>query len=177
MAQAQGKYQEAAREGRLFDAANQSAAALTAAFATTYTGLVISNPVSNTKLVSLLKCGFTLSVVASAATTIGLMTGANPTAQIAASITPRTCYVGSGNTGTARVSASVDLAGATPVLDRIFAQVGTLATTGTAVNPTCEIELDGSILLAPGAYCAFYSTSAFTAAFYGYFLWEEIPLT
>ena len=160
----------------MFVAANQSAAALTAGFATTYTGLLLSNPPTSRVNLVLQKCGYTLSVVASAATAIGLMTGNNPTTPLTGSITPRPKNVGSGINAVGLVMASATLTGATPVLEQVFAQVGTLAVTGFAVNPSFDIDLDGSMILTPGAYVAFWSAAAITAAFYGYFMWEEVPL-
>ena len=174
VAQASGKYIEAVKEGHVFVGANQAAAALTAGFATTYTGLVLSNPRTSQVNLALLRAGFTLSAVASAASAIGLMTGINPTTEIVASITPRNRLVG-GPAGSARVSASVDLTGGVPVLEQLLTQLGTLATTGQAIGQLAEIDLDGSLILPPGAYVAFWSAAAFTAAFWGSFMWEEIP--
>lgn len=172
--QAGGKYMEATREGRVFVAANQAAAALTAAFATTYTGLVLSNPPSSPVNLVLLRAGFALSVVASAQTTIGLMTGCNPTTPIAVSIVPRNRLVG-GVGSQARVSASTDFTGGVPVLEQLLAQVGTGATTVFGIGSPSEYDIDGSLILQPGCYVAFYSTAAFTAAFLGSFMWEEVP--
>jgi hypothetical protein len=169
-----GKYYEAVKLGRVYVVANQAAVALTAAFATTYTGLLISNPVGSNVNLVMMNVAFSLSVVASAATVIGLMTGANPTTAIAAGLTPRNRLIG-GAAGVARASASCDLTGAVPVLEQPIAQVGTLATTGTQIGNVASLDLEGSMIVTPGGYVAIYSFAANTAVALCSFMWEEVP--
>lgn len=172
VAQGSGKYTEGVREGRVFVAANQAAVALTAAMATTYTGLVLGNPTTSSIDVVLYQFGYTFTVAApTAATVIGLMTGTG--ASIAGSITPRNRYVG-GAAAVAQVDDGCTLPG-TPVLEMVFGQVGTLATTGTAVGPCTLVEIDGSLILPPGAFVAAYSFAANTACAIFSFMWEEVP--
>jgi len=172
VAQSGGKYTEAVREGRVFVAANQAAVALTAAMATTYTGLVLANPSTSNKDIVLLRLGFTFTVAVPTATVIGLMTGAG-TSGIASAITPRNRYIG-GSAAVGIVDDGATLPG-TPVLEQVFAQGGTVATTGQAVGNVSEIDLDGSLIVTPGNFVAVYSFAACTASFIGSFMWEEVP--
>lgn len=170
--QSGGKYTEAVREGRVFVASNQAAVALTAAMATTYTGLVLGNPTTSPKDIVLLRFGWTFTIAApTAASVIGLMTGTG--ASIVGSITPRNRYVG-GAAGYGQVDDACTLPG-TPVLEQVFSQIGTEATTAGKVGDVTEIDLDGSLILPPGAFVAAYSFAANTACAIFSFMWEEVP--
>lgn len=170
VSQGTGKYTEVARAGRLFVAANQAAVAVTAAMATSYTGLVLGNPTTSNTDIILHRFGYSLTVaLPTAATVIGLMTGTG--ASVAGSITPRNRLVG-GVAAVGQVDDACTLPG-TPVLEQVFSQVGTLATTGTQVGPNTEIDLDGSLILPPGAFVAAYSFAANTACAIFSFMWEE----
>jgi len=172
VAQSAGKYVEAVREGRVFVAANQAAVALTAALATTYTGLVLVNPSNSGKDVVMLRFGYSFSVAVPTATVIGLMTGEG-TSGIASAITPRNRLMGGGPSSMI-VDNGATLPG-TPVLEQVFGQGHTLATTGTAAGPITDIDLDGSLIVTPGSFVAVYSFAACTASFIGSFMWEEVP--
>jgi hypothetical protein len=167
-----GKYTEAVREGRMFVAANQAAVALTAAMATTYTGLVLANPSTSNKDLIMHRFGFSFSVAVPTATVIGLMTGIG-TSGIVSAITPRNRLMG-GAASVGIVDDGATLPG-TPVLEQVFAQAGTLATTGTQVGPVTDIDLDGSLIVTPGNFVAVYSFAACTASFIGSLMWEEVP--
>lgn len=169
------KYREPVFQGRCYVAANQAAVATTAAMATTWTGLLVSNPVGSTVNIVLLRFGYANTVAVPTATVIGLMTGVTPTAAIDAGITPRNCKVG-GAAGQGRADNSHDLSGGVPVLERVFGGAGTLATTGYSNSPQQDVDLDGCIILPPGAYCATYSFAANTAAWIFSFMWEEVPI-
>ena len=172
MSQLHGRYYEAAYRRSLFVIANQAAVATTEALTTTWTGLLVGNPTTNTaNNLVLLGFGYAQTVVASAATTIGIMTGTGAT--VTASLTPRNCYVGGASTN-ALSNAGQTLPG-TPVLERVFASVGTLATTGYGTQPMSYFPLDGSLILPAGAFVANYSTAANTAAWLFFFLFEEVP--
>ena len=121
-----------------------------------------------------MRFGFSLTVVASAATVIGLMTGFTPTTAIAASIAPRNRLV-NGPAGYARANASVDFTGGVPVLEQVYNQVGSGATTGNGPGNSTEFDLDGSMIIPPGGYVAVYSFAAITAAAICSFMWEEVP--
>ncbi len=167
-----GKYTEATLAGRMFVASNQAAVALTAEFATTYTGLVIENPIGSRKNIILHQVSWASTVATPTATAIGLMTGADA-GDAASAITPRNRFKGSSNSSVAIVDNGCTLTG-TPVLEQLFTTAWTEATTaGTLGNPNVAY-LDGSLILGPGYYAAIYSKAANTAAFLFSFLWEEV---
>jgi len=176
--QSTGKYAEAVRNGRVYTACNQAAVALTAAMATTYTGLVLFNPSTSGKDYVLLKFGYSFTIAAPTATVMGLMTGTVVTAatmDAASAITPRNAYVGTANGSAAIVDNACTLNG-TPVLERVFGQAGTLATTGTQLGSVTEVDIDGSLIIKPNSYVAVYSFAANTAAAICYFVWEEVDV-
>jgi hypothetical protein len=166
-----GKYRDAAEAGRLYVACNQAAVALTAAMATTYTGLVLSNPSTSAKNFVLCGCGYATTIAVPTATAIGLMTGVNA-GDAAAAITPRNRLIG-GAASVAVVDNGCTLVG-TPVLEQVFGTAWTEATTAGTVGPKNWIDLEGSLVVPPGAYAAFYSTAANSAAFLCWFMWEEV---
>jgi len=169
------RYEADVEAGCVFVAANQAAVALTAAMATTYTGLVLFNPLTSTKNLIMLGCGYALTVATPTATALGLMTGTVVTAatmDAAAAITPRNRLVGSTVPSVAIVDNGCTLNG-TPVLEQVFGHSWTEATTAGSTGPSNWVDLDGSMIIQPGSYVAFYSFAANTAAFILSFLWKE----
>jgi hypothetical protein len=171
------KYADAVLAGRVFVACNQAAVAVTAAMATTYTGFVLFNPAASTVNLVLLRFGYSFTIAApTAATVIGLMTGTVVTAatmDAAAAITPRNRLVGSTIASQAIVDNACTLNG-TPVLEQVFGQVGTGATTVPLVAQINEVDLDGSMIIKPGSYVAAYSFAANTASAIFSMMWEEV---
>ena len=168
-----GKFADAALNGRMFVAANQAAVALTAAFATSYTGLVIENPVGSGKNIILHEVSYASTIATPTATALGLMTGADA-GDAAAVIVPRNrLKSASAATSVAIVDNACTLVG-TPVLEELFTTAWSEATTaGTLAQPN-RVRLDGSLIITPGYYAAVYSAAANTAAFLFSFLWEEV---
>lgn len=164
-----GKYKDATAAGRVFVAANQAGVAMSANFTLAYTGLVLSNPVASGKNFTLLEAGFAYTLAASAVTIIGIMTGIDA-GDAAAAIVPRNRLKG-GPASVAVVDNGCTLVGV-PVLEQVFAQISTVATTG-ANGITSRHDLEGSLILTPGYYAAFYSFAANTTGPICYFMWEE----
>lgn len=174
----QGRLFEANLRGLLFNAANQAGAVTTVGLATTYTGLCLSNPVGNNKNVVLTGVGYAFPVAPAAAVVVGLMTGFSGSAQVTHTTpgTPRTSYIGAGAVPTALVDTAATLS-ATPVIERILGKVDTGAITVDTQGAVTNIPIEGGIILAPGAFVAFYTSSvANTAGFFGSFQWMELPL-
>ena len=145
---------------------------------TTYTGLCLSNPIASTVNVVLNKVGWTMLVANAAAAAVGLMTGYHASTNVTHTtpVTPRTQkYTGSGG-GTALLDSSATLP-ATPTLNTILGGGTTAAIT---TSPACVgglVDLDGSIILVPGAFVALYtSTASGTASMAISFTWEEVPV-
>lgn len=166
-----GKYYEQTYRRGMFVIANQAVVTTSAALTTTFTGLVLGNPTTST--VNLVLQSFGCAQVAvGAAAAVGIMTGTGAT--ITASLTPRNRYVG-GASANALANAGQTLPG-TPVLEQVFGSVGSLATTGYALQNGLYIDLAGSLILPPGAFVATYTTVATTSSLIFSFSWEEVPV-
>ncbi len=162
---------EAALEGRLFRVANQAGVATTAALATTWTGLCVSNPSTSGKNAILHEFGWAQTVAGSADGAIGLML-----ATIAAPASNITIQGGKmGGTGSVMIADD----GATlvsPALIGVYGSLGTLEVTGYGSLPPNVIDAKGKIIIPPGYTLATYSTKATTASLIHHFVWEERPV-
>jgi hypothetical protein len=167
--QLHGRYYEQAFRQNMWAVANQAAVSTTAALATTWTGLAVSNPAgSGVNLVfNKFVCAQFAAGVAGA---IGLMTG---TGAAAGSLVPRNRMVG-GPSSKAVASAGATIA--TPVLELVFAQVGSVATTAYGLTPGLSVDLEGSLIVPPGFFVATYTTAATTTALLFGLQWEEVPV-
>jgi len=154
-----GKYYEQTFRRNVFAVANQAVVTTSAALTTTWTGLLIGNP--TTSLVNLVLLQFGCQQVAvGAAAAVGIMTGTG--ASVTASLTPRNRYIG-GASANALSNAGQTLPG-TPVLEQVFGSIGSLATTGYALQNGIFIDLGGSLVIPPGGFVASYTTIATTSA-------------
>jgi hypothetical protein len=70
-----GRYFETMARGALFSAANPAAQAVSVALATTYTGLMLYNPIGSGVMLVPNKVKFALSVAPAAIATLGLISG------------------------------------------------------------------------------------------------------
>lgn len=163
------KYETSVLAGRVFYAANQSAATWSVALNTTHTGLVLSNPVNSGKNLIILKVGFALSVAPAAIASIGLFTGYS-TAGIVTHTTPLTpysCAVGSGSS-VANADAAATLVG-TPTWALPF-MGGFTAAALPSTSPSV-IDVDGLIVVKPGGYVGIGALTAVVG--YAGIIWEE----
>lgn len=166
-----GKYTEQALRGNMFMVSNQAAVATTAALATTWTGLGVANPTGSGYNMALIEFGGSLSVAGSDDGSMGLMQCTN--SGFAAAVAIKNCKLGG------RVSSMLADDGATivgPYLMGAPFAYGTGATNLVNQTGTFAWKLDGSIIVPPGYGIASYTTTATTAAFIFYFIWEEIPI-
>ena len=172
-----GRYYEACYRRSIFSAANTAAVATVAQGTLANTGLTLSNPVGSTVNLVLLKCSYVNSVAVPTAGYLALETGfnagTNVTHTVAATIANQFIGVGASGTGLADTSATHP----TAAVHRLgLAHLGTLAVTGYGVLPYNVVDLEGSIILPHGAYCAFYTFATNTAAWFFSFTWEEVPV-
>lgn len=169
VSQLHGRFFEQAKRGNLFVLANQAAVSNTAGLATTFTGLAVANPSGSGKNLVLLHAGVG-QVAAGAAAAVGIMTGSGAAA---GSLTPRNCLVGGGaSVANGTNSATI----ATPVLERVFGTIGSLATTGYGLQPGLQYQADGSLVVPPGFFFASYTSAALTSALIWSFVWEEVTV-
>lgn len=165
-----GQFYEQSVRGNSFAVANQAAVTTTAGLATTFTGLAIANP--STSGVNLSITRFTCAQFAvGAAGAIGIMTGSGAAA---GSLTPRNRIVGG---AASKATASAGATIATPVLEEVYGQVGSLATTGYGVTPGLVANINGSLIIPPGFFVASFTSIVTTTALLFGFVWEEIPTT
>jgi len=171
-----GKYYESTYRRVVYHAAiaaQVTSVGLTAA----HTGLVLSNPVGSTVNLVVLKVGMGFTVVFAAVSALGLGIGYNAGTNVTHTtpITVRSSFVGVGATGTGLADSSSTMPTA-PTLHTILGAGLTGAVTTVPVVFS-YYDLDGSIVLPPGAYMCTY-TSTVCAASSGHFSvsWEEVPI-
>jgi hypothetical protein len=158
----------------LFLGANPSGVTTSAGLATTYVGLVLSNPAGNTVNLVLRRVGGAFIVAPSTVTGLNLITGwaSGGITVHTTPLTPFSGLIGTGPTPTAKLDSAATLVG-TPVWTMSLSE--TLVATDL---PAFNVDLGGSIVLPPGAYAAIGTTIAGPASgFQGSFQWEETALT
>lgn len=145
----------------------------TVALATTYTGLVLSNPVGSGVILDINDVAASFGVVFPALSYVGLMTGYSGTTDVTHTtpVTTAKCLkIGSVETSKAKLDSSATLTG-TPVLTQVFGHC--LASAAGSFTH----ELNGSMILIPGAWVAIYtSTVSAAAALMASFTWDEIRI-
>lgn len=170
------RYYETNYRRSLMNGANQAGATTTVGLATTYTGLCLSNPVGSGVNLVLTKVDVAFTVVPAAAMAVGVMTGYNAGTNVTHTTpgTPRSQFYGAGVAGAGLIDTAATLPTA-PVIDTILGSVGTAAITAVSEMPAFSRDLEGSIILPPGAYAAIYtSTASGTSGMWASFTWEEV---
>jgi len=164
------RYYEETYRRQTYTIANQSGVTTSTGLSGTYTGLFIQNPTTSTVNVVITKLGYAISVVGTAGV-IGLMTGVG-TSITSTLVTPRNRFVG-GVGAQCLAAATCSLPG-TAVIETILGSQTTALDAGLGPK---VIDLEGSLILPPGAFAAFYtSTASGASGFFGSFQWVEIPL-
>lgn len=176
-----GNYQEAAYRGRTFSGANQGpgGTTTTVGLATTYTGLCLSNPIASTVNLAVLNVGIGVVGAPTALSSLGLLAGW-ATAGLVTHTTPAIAHNNlwnstAGTNGTGLVDAAATLP-ATPLLIRSYGTIPITGVTAQVVNaPVSGVVFDeqGSVVLAPGAFVAIYTSTVLTII--AHFTWAEIP--
>lgn len=173
------RYYETTYRRQTYTVANQAPTTLAAVLSGSYTGLLIANPTTSTVNVVVTKVGYAITVpAATAASTLSLMTGTGATITTNL-VTARNRFVG-GVGAQCLASNNLTLPG-TAVVETILDGATTTAFTSIGPKVTAGVvDLEGSLILPPGAFCAFYATTAFTVStttgFSGSFQWVEVPL-
>jgi hypothetical protein len=171
-------YEQTARRAQFFGSNGATPSVTTVALATTYTGLVLFNPANSSVNLAINKVGYSFLVAFPAAATIGLMVGwaaTGITTSSAAASPGSASLIGSNAVSQGRCALSATLVG-TPLLHTVFGAGLTGAITTTPQNQTI-VDLEGSVVLAPGGYAAIYtSTVSGAASLAASFQWEEVAL-
>ena len=166
-------YAQMGLDGKTWVAANQAAVSVSVALATTYTGLLLYNPVGSGKIVTPKFLKFAISVAPVAIATIGIIGGHSATGGVTAETTPVTVQssqIGNGSRGLARV-----LSVATIVTPTWLMHLHDGFTAGALPNPALQIDLRGLFQILPGGFIAIGALTAITGL--GSISWDEVSLT
>lgn len=175
--QLHGRYYEQAARRNIFCAANQAAQAWSVGLATTYTGLVVSNPfVSNQVNLSILQVGFALSVAPAAIASIGMFAGYAAAGGDAVSthttpLVPARTFIGGGVGQGLADSAATLVGGKISWVHQMMGGFTAAALPGT--SPTV-VDVGGLFIIPPGAFFAIGALTAVTGL--ASIIWEEIPV-
>jgi hypothetical protein len=176
--QGHGKYHAAVMSGNVYVAMNQTGVVLTVGLATTYTGLVVSNPNTSSKVLSILAAGFN-EVVAPVAIQAGFLGVGNSVTDVVHSVAALTynMLVGSGNSSVAKADTGATLPTLVTPYYALPLTVGrTAGGLGAGAGPALT-EIGGMIVLKPGSYAFIAGFSAGAAVgTYGCIVWEEIAI-
>lgn len=173
VADTHGRYQEAVLRGNVFIASNVAAQAVSVALTTTYTGLVLSNPLGSGKNLVLLGVQYAITVAEVAAASQHLIGAFSPTA--VTHTTPlaapgiQNAFIGAGNASIAKVDSSATI----PTPNYLFS-LRSAFTAGALGGPGMGawVDLGGAIILPPSSFVAIGALTAITG--FGSFIWEEV---
>jgi hypothetical protein len=168
------RYEQTVR-GNKFHVATQALVTTTVGLATTYTGLVLSNPITSVVNLELQRASWMQSVIQSVqpeafALAVGFNSATNVTHTTP--VAPKSSLIGSGLTG----SGLADVSATLPTAPTYHSFVGDTpsATTDGAGG---AFDIDGGIILKPGAYVAFVTPGqASVAGMWFGFEWDEVPI-
>ena len=142
----------------------------TAGLATTWTGLGFANPANSGVNAVLTKFSVT-QTAAGAAASIGIMGGVGV---ITSTLTPQPTIIG--GTAVSKMNGSAGATISTPVLIATVGSVGSLATTGYAMEPPTLYDFEGSVIVPPGSFVCSYTSGITTTALQFGFFWFEVPI-
>jgi hypothetical protein len=167
-----GRYFEQAVRKAIYSASNQAAQAVSAALATTYTGIVLSNPFGNAFNLALLKVAYALSAAPAAIASLHLIGGFSPSTNVVHT-TPITTLTNN-FLGGPNPTAKVDSAATIPTPTYLWSLCNgfTAAALPSQAMPAWDFE--GSILVPPGGFVAIGALTAVTG--FGSIMWEEVPI-
>lgn len=166
-----GEYYVPSLAKQMFSGGNQSGATLSAALATTYTGLCLSNPAGTTKNLIVKRVTGIIIVAPAAFLGLGLITGfaaGGITVHTAAITQINNDFIGDATASIAKLDAACTLVG-TPAWNRWLA-----GEAATATNPQFVLDMKDVIIVPPGGYVAIGANVAGpTAGLLGSFEWQE----
>lgn len=169
---AAARYANLAQSGNLFTAHNVAAQAVSVALATTYTGLVISNPIGSGKNLVMVGAGFALSVAPAAIASLHLLNGFSGTTNVTHT-TPlaapgiQNALIGLGNAPTAKA----DSAATIPTPGYGLPLMGGFTAAALPGSTKVWLDLAGLQVIPPGGFIAIGALTAVTG--FGAFAWYE----
>ena len=175
----QPRFYEQNYRRNIFTVATSAGQTTSAALTTTYVGLVLENPIGSTVNLVILKCGYSVLVAPASGAEIGLMCGYSSTTNCAhtATASPISALYGVGPASQAKADTGSTTLSATPVVTHIFGSATTGNINTQLISSATQVDIDGALILPPGAFCAFYTLVATgSSGFWGSFTWEEVPV-
>lgn len=173
---AHAKFHEAVSRRKVFFACNSAAAAVTN-LATTATGLIISNPIGSSVMLSILRIGFiqtsTAAAAANAGVTLATLFHASTAVVHTTPLIVRSTFISDGTIGSGLVDSAATLPTA-PVRTLALWQPSVSATATTGIPPATDFVIDGIIILGPGAYLSMNAEAALSGI--TSIVWEEIAI-
>lgn len=173
-----GRYYETTYRRNMFTATLTAGTTTSAGLSTTQTGFLLLNPNNSPVNLVINKVGYAFIVAFTAGAAIGLQTGNQSTALLSGLTTTNTSvrsnYAGSAIVGNALTYSAATTTG--PVLQQIFGAGLTGAIT-TIPQVYSYFDLEGSLIIPPGAWVASYTSTASGAS--GMLMsiqYEEVPL-
>ena len=169
------RYAENTRRGLRYHGANQAAVTTTVGLATTYTGLVLANPIGSPVWLELDKVGIATLIVWPAAAAIGIMVGYNGSTALT---TTTVDGVYNANPALGAGYGQIFKAATLPTAPTLRKVLGAGLTGAITVTPETNFafDLEGSIVLPPGGYAAIYtSTVGPTNGLFASMEWTEVP--
>lgn len=163
-----GRYYESMRSGLMFSAANQAAQAVSVALSTTYTGILLYNPVGSNRILVPNKIKYALTVAQVAIASIGLIAGTSVTTQTT-QLGIQCNQIGNAATGVGKVMSAATTGTPTWIAHNIDG-----FTAGALSAPTPMVDLEGVFGILPGAFIAIGALTAVTGL--GFISWEEIQM-
>ena len=167
------RYFEQGRAGNVFSAASQAATSVSAGLATTYTGLLLYNPVGSGVMLVPSKVKYALSAAPAAAANIGLIAGFAPAGGVSA-LTTRLANQSS-QIGNASIGKAIALSAATITTPTWLFELYDAFTAAAFPSPTPPVDLEGIYQILPGGFIAIGATTAVSGL--GVIVWEEVPIT
>jgi len=173
---AHGKNFEAVRQGNVYVATNVAAQAISVALATTYTGLCISNPLGNTKNLSIISAAYALTVAPAAIASLHLLAGFSSSTNVTHT-TPLAapgiqCALINGSSNAA--SAKVDSAATIVNPGYLWPLVSGFTAAALPSHSLSWVNIDGLFVIQPGGWIAIGALTAVTG--FGGLAWEEVPI-
>jgi hypothetical protein len=167
------RYFEQGRYGNVYSAANQAAQAVSVGLATTYTGLMLYNPVGSGVMLVPTKLKFALSAAPAAISTLGLIAGFAANGGVTAQTTKLINQ--SSQIGNPSVGKGIALSAATIATPTWLFELLDGFTAAAFPAPTVPVDLEGIYQIMPGGFIAIGALSAITGL--GSIAWEEVPIT
>jgi hypothetical protein len=169
------RYYQTTYDGAGFSVSAQAVLTTSVGLVTTYTGLALVNPINSPVNLILNKCSWMQSVIQSVQPeAVSLAFGFNNVTAVTLTTpaTPQSNKIGSGIAAQAKAATSAILPTA-PLYSTFVGNTSSATTNGTGG----VIDLEGSIILTPGAY-AIWATpgQASVAGMWFSYSWEEQPI-